>query len=71
MNFQDIAWHKKGLQNMVSFAQSQVKEIETLKANNLKLVNDIIQYEAQIKRAELEGRESFDKDSYNKPRAKK
>ena len=70
MNYQSIEWHKECLKNQVATAQEQVERIKQLRKENDRLVSNIFEYDEQIKRAEKEGKESFDRDSYNKQKKK-
>ena len=65
-----VSWHRECLANSESWLVQIGREIQTLQKALEKAREEQAIYRAQIKRAEAEGRDGFDREKFDVKRAK-
>ena len=59
-----IAWHKERLANLGLSMEQILRQVQQLQCRLERLAHEHAVYREQIKRAEAEGRDGFDRDKF-------
>ena len=66
-----VALHKEGLANLGRSMEHILRQVEQLQCTLQRLAEEHAVYREQIKRAEAEGRDEFDREKFGVKRAKR